>query len=341
MGRDKDKNPKGFAQRVKEYLQGALHHFLAQPVVFLLNLLITTLFSVVGAREQLAKLPEYWSNLGENWPLLLGALAVFILVFLVVSFVGKWLQAYFKHQKMLAACGLSGFHKLNAANHDIAWENCIKQIQSRSPDELRFLLFTGSKTFAKDDAPLNQALQNFKGTIKILLVNPSSEAFESRVHDLCSTNGALDATKSRVLRETLKGEIRESIAFCKALAKRTNNSRRSVELRQYQQKAVWKLVIFNDYLWAQHYQAGVRAAESECFIFSNQQRSSLFHPLTTTFDKLWTDDSTKKCELFDGNTAGKMRNSTQPQKRRGRNRSPKVNDTNFDKQTVAVPPKAE
>jgi len=140
---------------------------------------------------------------------------------------------------------------------------------------------TGYNTFARCDpggekAILREAFEKYvTGEIKILLLNPNAEQTRIRARAL------------EVAIDKYQREIFESIEFLKEL----KNKGKSVALKLYSQRPIWKMIILDDFLWLQYYDPRFHVERMPVYgINRKKDGSNLFDPLYEVFKKNWNHD---------------------------------------------------
>jgi hypothetical protein len=87
--------------------------------------------------------------------------------------------------------------------------------------------------------------------------------------------------------DTYKQEIFSSIEYLKELREKG----KSVSLKLYKQRPVWKMIIIDDFLWLQHYVTAHHVENTPVFgIHRDNNSESLFEPLYAVFMKKWKFD---------------------------------------------------
>jgi hypothetical protein len=188
-------------------------------------------------------------------------------------------REYERIRQVAEGCGIEGFWgRATKAEKEDGWRDCAGKIAAAGSSEILIAGLTGAATFARDDAPLHDVVSAHKGDVRILLILKDSAAFDQRIDEL---SGGDDAQKEQ-LRTQFSGEISEALAFCRRL-----RSPKSVEIRQYDFKAIWKMVFFGEYLWLQHYQPDAHVDKTPAYVIHREAPSSLYHPLLRVFENRW------------------------------------------------------
>lgn len=300
-----------FFDSLTRYVREAWGDFVRQPVVWLLNTLLNAgvlaLFSGLSAIGLAFVYAEDWSfGSTVNW--VRHNKRDFVL-FVTLSFLGlaalrstwirvasRWSEIQ-RFRRASRSMGLIDSFDPNAEGAGAQWEHCAQYIAETSPTELLILGATGWNTFADDNAPLHSTLDSFTGNLRILLVAPGSEAAEIRANEIAiGPTGAIDHSMRRRILAEFEDEITKTIAYCKRLADKPSVSLRSIEVRGYVEKPIWKLVFANKYVWVQHYRAGVHVAETPGYLFSRPHPylSSFFQAYLTVFQRRWRHPTTMK-----------------------------------------------
>ncbi len=188
-------------------------------------------------------------------------------------------REYERIRQVAEGCGIEGFWgRTTRAEKEDGWSDCVGKIAAAGSSEILIAGLTGAATFARDDAPLHEVIHAHKGDVRILLIQKDSAAFDQRIDEL---SGGDEAAKEQ-LRAQFSGELSEALAFCRRL-----KSPKSVEIRQYDFRAIWKMVFFGEYLWLQHYRPDAHVDKTPAYVFNRVVPSSLYHPLLRVFENRW------------------------------------------------------
>jgi hypothetical protein len=143
---------------------------------------------------------------------------------------------------------------------------------------------TGFRTFVDPKGDLHHVMQNCR-MAKIMLLNPFSEGAWARAQSISDL---------RVTPETFQEQTRRSIAFLKGL----KAVKKEVKLKLYQDAPLLKLAILDDYIWIQHYQAGLDFQRMPQYVFKQDQNlSSLYIPFYQYFMTRWNDPNVPEYDL--------------------------------------------
>lgn len=125
-------------------------------------------------------------------------------------------------------------------------------------------------------AVLRDILENINGEIKILLLNPDMPQTEMR---------ALALGESL---QKYRQDIENSIQFLKELY----DKGKSVELKLYKQRPIWKMIIADDnFLWLQYYDPKKHVEDTPVYgVKRNPNKENLFESLSAVFTKKWEHD---------------------------------------------------
>lgn len=183
---------------------------------------------------------------------------------------------------LIANSGLFYFRK-NTIEKDKKENERLLLEEIKTTKNIEIIGATGYNTFAKPEhagenaAILRDAIEkDVMGEIKILLLHPRGKFTRMRASSL------------GVPIETYKQEIYNSIAFLKELRGRG----KSISLKLYKQRPVWKMIIIDKFLWLQHYVSNLHVESSPVYgIYKNRDGESLFDPLYGVFLKKWKFDN--------------------------------------------------
>ena len=133
---------------------------------------------------------------------------------------------------------------------------------------------TGFRTFVDPKGDLHQVIGNCREA-KIMLLNPESEGAKTRARSIVDPG---------VTPEIIGDQVRRSIAFLKGI----KAGQKSIRLKLYEDHPFLKLSILGDYVWVQHYHAGLDVQMMPKFVFKhNQNPGSLYVPFYQYFLMQW------------------------------------------------------
>lgn len=154
------------------------------------------------------------------------------------------------------------------------WDSCKSELM-KSPSQLCIMGAGGYETFSGSGMPLHEFLKTATCDIRILLLDPTSEAFVQR----CTT--------TQTSEETYRNWIYTSIEYCRELEKKRNAS---VEIRLYSDYPIWKMIFNEEYMWLQWYAHDKDIHESQVYHLQSAarvNRTSLYYPLASVFQRRW------------------------------------------------------
>lgn len=267
---------------LQHYRDHFVYHVITWPCVALLFAFVKASTNSLSGLSNLVQ----WAS--ENpWRALTYTLIVTVLAYLVVVVL---IHLWRRSSQLLAAyktirnVGIEAFWpQQNPDSPQPGWEDCVAKIATEAPSELCILGLTGAATFAHSQSPLRNAVEKHQGSILILLIDPTSRAFEQRVREL----GHSDLHSEVDLNNRFIGEIEDTLAFCRTLARKSVTELRRIEVRAYDLPAIWKMVIFGDYLWLQQYAPRVHVEQSSAVMFHKRVESSMYYPLERVFYNRW------------------------------------------------------
>lgn len=163
--------------------------------------------------------------------------------------------------------------------------------QCKIAKDICILGATGYRTFARKDcdsiAPLREVLEDTTGEIKILLFHPNGQFTSSRANAL------------RVQLDDYKKEIMNSVNFLREL----KNKGKNIALKFYVQRAIWKMIILDNFMWLQYYHPNRHVEQMPVYgVSRGREGYSLFDPLYGVFQKKWHDDGNPTYDFNTGET---------------------------------------
>jgi hypothetical protein len=121
---------------------------------------------------------------------------------------------------------------------------------------------------------LNKVIQNCREA-RIMFLNPYSDAVSIRAKSILNPD---------ITPEGLREQIKKSIDFLKGLKAVQKN----IRLKLYQDLPLLKLTIIGDYIWVQHYHAGLDVQGMPEYVFKHDQNTgSLYIPFYQYFMTRW------------------------------------------------------
>ena len=143
---------------------------------------------------------------------------------------------------------------------------------------------TGFRTFVDPKGDLHQVIQNCRKA-KIMLLNPFGVGAQTRAKSI------LDP---QVTPETFQEQIKKSIDFLKGL----KAVKKEVKLKLYPDAPLLKLAVLDDYIWIQHYHAGLDVQRMSEYVFKHDHNlGSLYIPFYQYFMTRWNDPDAPEYDL--------------------------------------------
>ncbi len=143
---------------------------------------------------------------------------------------------------------------------------------------------TGYRTFVEPDGDLHEVIRNCRNA-RIMLLNPFSEGAEERAKSILDPN---------VTVATFRDQIEKSIAFLRDLKK----INKEVKLKLYSDPPLLKVVILDDFVWIQHYHAGLDIDAMPEYVFKHDQNlGSLYIPFYRYFMMRWNSSAAPEYDL--------------------------------------------
>lgn len=175
--------------------------------------------------------------------------------------------------ELLDRLGLDGWWPHKTKEHRAKnWSDLAERIAHPQNNTLWIMGATGLKTFAQKDSPLNEALHQFNGSVRILLLNPEADACRQR------------ASSVQQKLNSYKAEIRQATKFCESLAAEG----KSIELRYYDWPPTWKVILTTGSFWLQHYEQRRHVEEAPVITgYATQGGRDLYGGYYAYFDRMF------------------------------------------------------
>ncbi len=187
-------------------------------------------------------------------------------------------------QVLAEEAGLGGRwpHAKLAEPDGAPWDKLREEILRADNHHLDILGANGVDTFGGTGSPLFETLREYRGNLRVILIDPDSRELEGRA-------GAV-ATDPR----EYKANIRTSERRLKELRKQHH----AIEGRFYTGQPNWKLIITDKTAWIQYYApGGHHVDETPVWRFdSTQNGDGLFHLFRMEFERIF-----RRCEGNDMN----------------------------------------
>lgn len=143
---------------------------------------------------------------------------------------------------------------------------------------------TGFRTFVDPKGDLHSVLQHCREA-RVMLLNPESEGAATRARSI------LDPA---ITSESLRKQIGRSIEFLKGL----KAVQRTMQLKLYPDLPLFKLSILGDFVWVQHYHAGLDVQVLPEYLFAHDQRpGGLYTPFYQYFMARWRNPAIPEYDL--------------------------------------------
>ncbi len=175
---------------------------------------------------------------------------------------------------LVIQAGIKGrYPHAKQAEDGAPWKSLCEEILSSENKFVYILGANGIDTFGKPGSPLYDALQSFRGTIRVILCKPGSKPMKGR------------AAAVGINPNDYEKAIRESVKRLRVLRKQAH----SVEARYYEGQPNWKLIITNSTLWVQYYlPGGPHVDQTPVWLVSVTDNVDGFYRLFhMEFDRVW------------------------------------------------------
>jgi len=176
---------------------------------------------------------------------------------------------------LLRKIGARGFIPRNSNDaKKRSWDDCAIFLEETGNSSIFIMGANGWDTFGEKNSPLNKVLEEFRGSIRVLIMHPSSQGVQARAMSTKTTPGKY------------KANIVNSVLFCKSL----HDCGRDISIRLFRWPPVWKLIFSDDRLWLQYYEEQKHIDDTHVYSFNRSpEDSSLYRPFMTEFKRSWDD----------------------------------------------------
>ena len=228
------------------------------------------------------KILVYWAIVSNEKLFVVSVEMVFgILLILLFNFISRnWKDR--RISRMAKAAGLI----FVSPSKGFFAQRRIKKLKERQglARDVMFIGSTGFRTFVDPRGDLHQVIQNCREA-KIILLHPYSEGASARVKSILDPDITL---------EIFTQQVQRSIDFLKGL----KSIQKNVKLKLYHDIPLLKLAILGDYIWMQHYHAGLNIQNMPEYVFKHDQNTgSLYIPLYQYFLTRWNNPNVAEYDL--------------------------------------------
>jgi len=224
----------------------------------------------------------YWSLVGNDKVFLISIETMSVIFFI---FLSTFLRRSWKDRKLSNMARAAGMVLVTPAKGFFVKRRIrrLKENQGIARDVM-VISSTGFRTFVDPKGELHQVIQNCREA-KIMLLNPHSEGAIVRAKSIPD----LDVTP-----ESFGEQIRKSIEFLKTL----KAAQKNVRLKLYPDPPFLKMTILGDYIWLQHYQAGLDVQMMPKYVFKHDPNiGSLYFPFYHYFLGRWNNPDLPEFDL--------------------------------------------
>lgn len=224
----------------------------------------------------------YWSLIGNEKVFLVSIeTGVTIVLLLFTSYLGKiWRDRKFSNMARRAGLVFASPQRGWLTRRKI---RKLKEKQGISRDVM-VIGSTGSRTFVDPLGDLHQVIQNCREA-KIMLLNPHGDGAGARARSILDPD---------ITPEKLAEQIRRSIDFLKGLRAIQKN----VRLKLYADTPFLKMAILGDYIWIQHYHAGLDVQMMPRYVFKHDQNPGNFYTVFYQyFHERWNSPALPEYDL--------------------------------------------
>jgi len=223
----------------------------------------------------------YWSFI-ENEEFILVATEITVAVMLIVLvnvLVRSWGKR--KRSQMAEIAGLAGISPAQA----FLAKRRMKKLKEEQGAGRNVMIVgsTGFRTFTDPAGDLHRVLLSCREA-KVMLLDPLKDGVIARAKSL---------TDPAVTPEALREQIFRSIDFLRELKTRQKN----IRLKLYHEAPLLKLAMFGDYLFLQHYPAGLNVREMPEYVFRHSKNGNLFNLFYQYFVLRWLDPAVPEYDL--------------------------------------------
>ena len=224
----------------------------------------------------------YWSFVGNDKIFFISIEMILTILFL---FFTTRLRKNWKNRKLSEMAKAAGLVSVIPSTGFLAKRRIrkLKEKQGHSRDVMA-ISSTGFRTFVDPEGELHQLIRDCQKA-RIMLLNPNRE-------------GAIVRAKSipdpEITPESFGEQIQKSIDFLKAL----KAAQKNIKLKLYPDPPFLKMAILGNYIWLQHYQAGLKSQMMPKYVFKHDpDTGSLYLPFYQFFVERWNNPEIPEYDL--------------------------------------------
>ncbi len=270
-----------------KFIQDVFKEYLKTAIFGSLSLIASVTWAFFGfpfpkndeERSQLvAALFGWLIDSSYQHPVIMGVAAIV----LVATLLAIYLVRRTKSQKssdletILKEIGIEGLWPHGrfspTAEGGASWKQMCEDISRRDNSFVFILGANGIDTFGGKHSPLYDAIGTFTKEMKVVLLAPGSPEMES------------PASAVNLPPKVYRGYITKSRKRLSALKKQG----RHIEMKYYDGRPNWKMIITNERSWIQYYESGSNVSDCPVFVFFNSQSPYNFYSIFyTEFMRIW------------------------------------------------------
>jgi len=264
----------------EDFIKGSTHMLYHILMVGLSAVLALSL--PMAARFVAKQFLVYWSLVGNDKVFLISIETMSVIFFI---FLSTFLRRSWKDRKLSNMARAAGMVLVTPAKGFFAKRRIRKLKESQGiARDVMVISSTGFRTFVDPKGELHQVIQNCREA-KIMLLNPNSEGAIVRAKSIPDPD---------VTPESFGEQIRKSIEFLKTL----KAAQKKVKLKLYPDPPFLKMTILGDYIWLQHYQAGLDVQMMPKYVFRQDPNiGSLYFPFYQYFLGRWNTPDIPEYDL--------------------------------------------
>ena len=224
----------------------------------------------------------YWSVIGNDKIFFIAIEMVLTILFL---FSTTCLRKSWKDRKLSRVAKAAGLVSVIPSTGFLAKRRIrkLKEKQGHSRDVM-VISSTGFRTFVDPEGDLHQLIQDCQKA-RIMLLNPNREGATVRAKSL---------PDPEITPESFGEQIQKSIDFLKAL----KAAQKNIKLKLYPDPPFLKMAILGNYIWLQHYQAGLNGQKMPKYVFKHDpDTGSLYLPFYQYFVERWNNPEIPEYDL--------------------------------------------
>lgn len=268
---------KGFLENLINDSSRIIYHIVVATLSATIALSLPLIMSFVAKN-----ILVYWSIIGNEK---LFVISIEMALAVLLTFFFNYIGRGWKDRKLSNMARNAGLVFVTSAKGLLSRRRIKKWKEKQGfAKDVMVIGSTGFRTFVDSKGDLHNVIQSCREA-KIMLLNPFSEGASARSKSILDPD---------ITPESFKEQITKSIVFLKNI----NTVKKNIKLKLYSDTPLLKLAILDDYVWIQHYHAGLDIQVMPEYVFKHDQNlGSLYVHFYQYFLTKWNNPDIPEYDL--------------------------------------------